>query len=233
LRILHGVLVAFAVALVVRAAWVQLWQGERWERMATWQHYSRNALPAPRGEILDVGGLPLAQSEVRVRLNIAPQELKETRRVARELKRLGVDAATIRRATDRKRKWVEIPKAFMPSDVAVLSALPGVHAEPSVQRDYVPLEGLRRIVGRTNIDDIGQDGLELVLDSLLRGERGATRAIRDARGRRYEPLDRRRTVRHQRRRHRHPRAEERRSAVPCELARVGQEHQQPRADRTV
>ena len=189
LRVVQGVLVAFAAALVFRAGWVQLWQGERWQRQAARQHYSRDALPAPRGEILDVAGVPLARSEVRVRLSVAPPELKDSRRLARDLRRLGVDAATIRRATDRKRKWVEIPKAFMPSDVAVVSAQPGVHAVPSVQRDYVPLEGLRRIVGRTSQADVGQDGLELVLDSLLRGERGSIRDLKGARGERYEPLD--------------------------------------------
>ncbi len=189
LRIVQGVLVGFAVALVLRAGWVQLWQGERWERLADRQHYSRNALPAPRGEILDVNGVPLAQSEVRVRLNFAPGEMKDRRRLARDLRRLGLDPATIKRATDRKRKWVELPRAFMPSEVAVVSAQPGVHTVPSVQRDYVPLDGLRRIVGRTNIDDIGQDGLELVLDSLLRGERGSTKPFKGARGERYETLD--------------------------------------------
>lgn len=189
LRVVQGVLVAFGGALIIRAGWVQLWQGERWQRQAARQHYARNALPAPRGEILDVGGVPLAQSEVRVRLNIAPPELKDPRRVARDLRRLGVDAATIRRATDLKRKWVEIPRAFMPSEVAVVSALPGVHAVPRVQRDYVPLEGMRSIVGRTTREDVGQDGIELVLDSLLRGERGSTRALRDVKGKRYESLD--------------------------------------------
>lgn len=189
LRVVQGVLVSFAAALVLRAAWVQLWQGERWERLATRQHYSRNALPAPRGEILDVAGVPLAQSEVRVRLNVAPPEVRDMRRLARDLRRLGVDAATVRRATDRKRKWVEIPKAFMPSEVAVVSAMRGVHPDPSVQRDYVPLEGLRRIVGRTTGDGVGQDGLELVLDSLLRGERGSVRALKGARGEQYESLE--------------------------------------------
>ena len=189
LRIVHGVLVAFAVALVVRAGWVQLWQGERWERQAARQHFSNTALPAPRGEILDVAGVPLAQSEVRVRLNVAPPEVKDPRRLARDLRRLGIDAATVRRATDRKRKWVEIPKAFMPSEVAVVSAMRGVHPVPSVQRDYVPFEGMRRIVGRTTPAGSGQDGIELVLDSLLRGERGSTRALKGARGERYESLD--------------------------------------------
>ena len=188
LRIVQAVLVAFAVALVGRAAWVQLWQGERWERLARRQHYTRSAVPAPRGEILDVAGVPLAQSEVQVQLNIAPYEVKDRRLLVRELRRLHVDASTLRRATDWKRKWVEIPKAFMASEVAVVSAMPGVHAVPSQQRDYVPLDGMRRIVGRIK-DGTGQDGLELVLDSLLQGERGATRALKDARGRKYESLD--------------------------------------------
>ena len=189
LRIVQMVLVAFAGALIARSAWVQLWQGERWERMAMRQHYSRTALPAPRGEILDVAGVPMAQSEVRVRINVAPHEVRDPRRLARELKRLGIDATTIRRAIDPKRKWVELSKAFMPSEVAVVSALKGVYEVPSVQRDYVPLDGLRRIVGRTTPEGVGQDGLELVLDSLLRGERGSTRALRDVRGQRYESLD--------------------------------------------
>lgn len=189
LRVVHGVLVTFAAALVLRAAWVQLWQHEKWERLANSQHYARNALPAPRGEILDVAGVPLAQSEVRVRLGIAPDEVKEPRRLARELSRLRVDAATIRRATDRKRRWVEIPRAFMPSEVATTSRLKGVYPVPLVQRDYVPLEGLRKIVGRTNSADVGLDGIEFVLDSLLRGERGSTRALLGVGGRRYESLD--------------------------------------------
>ena len=189
IRIVQGVLVAFAAALVVRAGWVQLWQGERWERMAERQHYSRNALPAPRGDILDIQGVPLAQSEVRVQLRVAPGEVKDRKRLARDLRRLGIDAGTVRRVSDPKRKWVEIPKQFMPSEVAVVSAQKGVYPLVSVQRDYVPLDGLRRIVGRTTREGAGQDGLELVLDSLLQGERGSTRALRDVRGTRYESLD--------------------------------------------
>src|SRR4030095_1358444 len=139
------------------------------------------ALPAPRGEILDVAGLPLAQSEVRVRLNFAPGEMKDRRRLPAGLAPRGLAPPLVRRATDPKRKWVEVAKAFMPSDVAVVSAQPGVHTVPLIQRDYVPLEGVRRIVGRTNIEDIGQDGLELVLDSLLRGERGSIRPFKGGR----------------------------------------------------
>ena len=79
----------------------------------------------------------------------------------------------------------------MPSEVSVVSALRGVHAEAAtMQRDYVPLDGLRRIVGpheRRATPDV--DGLELVLDSLLRGERGSTTTLRARGGRQYESLD--------------------------------------------
>jgi cell division protein FtsI (penicillin-binding protein 3) len=188
-RIVHGALVAFAVALVVRAAWVQLWDGERWSRLAEGQHYARTSVPAPRGEILDVTGVPLARSEVRVHLNVVPTNVRESRRLQRDLQRLGVDAATRRRAGDRNRKWVPIRKAFLPSEVVAVSALKGVVTEPSVQRDYLPGDGLRPVVGRTAPDGTPLDGVELMLDSLLRGERGTARALLGARGQRYESLD--------------------------------------------
>lgn len=186
LRIVHGVLVAFAVALVVRSGWVQLWQGETWERLAARQQYAQSALPAPRGEILDVAGMPLAQSQVQVRLNVVPKEVKEPRRLARSLQRLGVDRATLRRVADQSRKWVPISRTFLPSDVATITAMPGVRPEAVVDRHYVPSEGIRRVVGRTNGDGVGTEGLESMLDSLLRGERGSVRALLGPGGVRYE-----------------------------------------------
>lgn len=186
LRIVHGALVLFAVSLVLRSAWVQLWQGDMWERQAARQHYAQSALPAPRGDILDVAGVPLAQSQVQVKLNVVPQEVKEPRRLARSLQRLGVDRATLRRVADRSRKWVPINRTYLPSEVATVTALPGVRREAVVERHYVPSEGIRRIVGRTNGEGSGIEGLEFTLDSLLRGERGSVKALVGARGERYE-----------------------------------------------
>lgn len=189
LRVVHGALVAFGVALAGRAAWVQLWQGERWARMAEAQHYARGAVPPPRGQILDVSGVPLARSEVRVHLNVVPANVTEPRRLQRALERLGVDRATRQRAGDRRRKWVPIRKGFMPSEVAAVLPLKGIVSLTSVQRDYLPGDGLRPIVGRTSLEGQGLDGIELMLDSLLHGERGSTRALLGARGQRYESLD--------------------------------------------
>ncbi|HSA56649.1 MAG TPA: penicillin-binding protein 2, partial [Gemmatimonadaceae bacterium] len=186
LTVVHLVLLAFAGALVARSAWVQLWQSDSWERLASRQHYAQAALPAPRGEILDVAGFPLAQNQMRVRVNVVPSDVREPRRLTRALQRLGVDRETLRRVTDRRRKWVPIRQVFLPSDVAPLLSIRGVRVEPVGGREYAPSEGLRKIVGRTNSAGEGLDGIEASLDSMLQGERGSARVRVGARGQRYE-----------------------------------------------
>jgi cell division protein FtsI (penicillin-binding protein 3) len=112
--------------------------------------------------------------------------VREPRRLARSLQRLGVDRATLRRVADPKRRWVPIARTFLSSDVATIAAMRGVRAEPVGGRTYIPSEGIRRIVGRTNSNGDGLDGIELSLDSVLRGERGTVKALVGARGERYE-----------------------------------------------
>lgn len=186
LTVVQVVLLGFAAALVARSAFVQLWQGETWERLASRQHFAQAALPAPRGEILDLAGLPLAQNQMRVRVNVVPTDVREPRRLTRALQRLGVDRATLRRVVDRKRKWVPIRQVFLPSDVASLRSIRGVRIEPAGGREYAPSEGLRKIVGRMNSAGEGLDGIEASMDSLLQGERGSARVRVGARGQRYE-----------------------------------------------
>lgn len=189
LTIVNGLLLAFALALVARSAWVQLWEGEIWERLASRQHYAHNALPAPRGEVLDVAGVPLAQSLVRVRLAVVPPEVREPRRLTRLLERLGVDRATRRRVIDRRRKWVALAGTYLASEVEPIRALRGVRVEAVGERVYMPSDGLRKIVGRTGEGGAGADGIEMTLDSVLHGERGTVRALVGARGERYESPD--------------------------------------------
>lgn len=189
LSVLHVGLALFAIALVVRAAKVQILDGDRWALAAEKQHYARTSLDAPRGEIRDVAGTPLARSQERVKLSIAPGEVRDMRQLTRQLARLGVERNLIRRASDRKRKWVELRPSFEPADVAQVVQIPGVHAEEVGERLYVINEGVRRIVGRTDDDGKPVDGLELALDSLLRGERGTAAAFRGPKGERYESPD--------------------------------------------
>ena len=60
LRLIGGSLALFVVALIGRAAYVQLWQRGTWTARADRQHYADADQPAPRGRILDATGFVLA-----------------------------------------------------------------------------------------------------------------------------------------------------------------------------
>ncbi|HET7459393.1 MAG TPA: penicillin-binding transpeptidase domain-containing protein [Gemmatimonadaceae bacterium] len=186
LGIVHGVLALFAVALVGKAGKEQLWRGDYWSRLAERQHYIADSLPAPRGEILDATGTTLAESRELVQLKVAPREVKNRRTLAAALRRAGVGAEWVKRATDVKRAWVEIPGRFLPSDVSPAVAMRGVYAAPVLERVMSTTDGTRRVVGRVAPNGSPLDGIELSLDSILRGERGTTTVLRDARGRSFE-----------------------------------------------
>lgn len=186
--LIHISMLIFAALLVARAAQVQLWQGATWEKRAERQHWASADVPAPRGEILDAAGAPLAENRELVRLSIAPKEIRDARRLSRELSRSGVSREWVRKASDRKRSWVRLPGRFLPSDVAPLTAMRGVYAEPVFERVYTSRQATRKVVGRVDADGRAMDGLELALDSILRGTQGRGTVAREARGRNVETL---------------------------------------------
>lgn len=190
LSILHIALALFALALVGRSAKVQILDGSDWDQAAEKQHYAQTSLDAPRGEIRDASGIPLARSQDRVKISIAPPDVADLRELTRLLTRLGVERSVVRRVNDKKHKWVELRQTFQPSDVASIVRIQGVHSRSVNERLYVVNEGVRRIVGRTGPDGAAVDGLELALDSLLRGERGRASAFRGPHGERYESPER-------------------------------------------
>ena len=183
-QVVHGALGAFAALLVIRAAQVQLWEGRAWAARAHKQHYGAKAIPAPRGGLLDARGVPLAQSRELVKLSIAPQEVRDRRALGKSLRKLGVPPGWVARATDAKRKWVVLPGRYLPVDASDVTAMRGVYTEVAIDRVYAHGEAMRRVIGRVGADDEPIDGLELALDSLLRGKEGTLLVARDARGRR-------------------------------------------------
>ena len=184
--IVHGALVLFVAAIVAKAAQVQLFQADRWRTSATRQQVTDASMPAPRGAVTDAGGRVLVESRELVQLRVAPREVKDRAALRRALAVAKVPADWIARAADSTRAWVEIPGRYLPSVAAPAIALRGVHAAPVVERISTATDAVRRIVGR--MDDTGQplDGVELALDSVLRGARGTALLVRDARGGRFE-----------------------------------------------
>lgn len=193
IALVHGALVLFALALIVRAGQVQLLERAQWAARAERQHFASSTVPAPRGNIYDVRGTPLAMSREMMRLSIAPREVASPKALSRALSRLGVPRSAITRAADTHRAWVPLPGSYLPSEVQEVVSMRGVYSEPVEERVYTERAATRRVVGwvdsRQGERHGGGGGLELTLDSLLSGIDGRTTLARDSRGRKMDQTE--------------------------------------------
>src|SRR5215207_11453993 len=103
--LVHLGLAGFAGALLFRSASVQLLQRSRWAASAQHQQSVDATIPAPRGDILDVQGELMAQSRETVKLEVAPQDVRDRHALRVALVKAGVSAEWAARATDVSRKW--------------------------------------------------------------------------------------------------------------------------------
>jgi cell division protein FtsI (penicillin-binding protein 3) len=183
---IHLSLVLFGLGLLAKSAQLQIVEGKEWAERAARQQRSAQAMPAGRGEIRDISGAVLAQSREMLQISIAPRDLRDRGRARLLLATADVPPEWIDRATDTTRRWVTLPGRHYALDVAELLSLRGVHPTPTSERVYAMSQGLRSIVGRVGRDGEPLDGLELALDSLLRGTGGSAQVVRDGRGRELE-----------------------------------------------
>jgi len=189
LAIVHAFLILFALALVARAGKVQVIEGKDWVARARRQHFFAGSMSAPRGEILDASGNTLVESREMTRVAVALPEVRDTAFVLKALHHARVDADAVRAAIARRRRWIEVPGLYTTADVASLSKLNGIHLTPVLQRVYANSGGIKRIVGSLDGQGNPLDGLELALDTLLRGDSGKVRLARDKDGRALDSPD--------------------------------------------
>ena len=181
--LVHASLALLALAVIGKAVHVQLVQGGGWAAQARRQQFSSQEVPAPRGLILDASGRTLATSRELVRFEVAPKQVRDPAKLRRALVAAGVPAADAARAVDKTRQWVVLRGQFVAEDVASIIAMRGVRTTPVSNRTYSTSGGLRALIGRVDANGNAVEGLELALDSVLRGTRGASSLGRDAKGR--------------------------------------------------
>ncbi|HEY0242622.1 MAG TPA: penicillin-binding transpeptidase domain-containing protein, partial [Gemmatimonadaceae bacterium] len=184
--VIHLMLGLFAALLIGQAARVQLVQGKDWAERARRQHFSNRAFAAARGNIFDAAGNILGQSREMFTVSIAPNEVTDARALSREMRSLGVRSQWVRAALDKRRKWVTLPGLHVPSDIAELMSVKGVHTATVMNREYASAPGIRKIVGTLDPDGRPLGGIELSLDSVLRGDSAVAALARDVRGRRLD-----------------------------------------------
>ncbi|HEX9292480.1 MAG TPA: penicillin-binding transpeptidase domain-containing protein [Gemmatimonadales bacterium] len=189
LRVVEIGLAAGLVALVLRAAQVQLVEGHKYAAAARAQRTERVVLDARRGTLFDRHGLGLALTQETYHVGIAPNELRDPARDAATIARqLRVALRDVERGLRRRYAWFAGP--FTTADVQPLRTTRGVHLEPVLRRFYPSAEFARAVIGRVGEDGRGGGGggggLERLLDSLLAGTPGAAVVLKDRSGREYE-----------------------------------------------
>jgi len=186
----EAVLGLLLLALLVRSAQVQLFQGSRWAAEARQERTERVVLEAPRGALLDRHGTPLALTQETYHVGVAPNELRDPDRdpvtIARALR---LPAAEVQGEMDRRYAYFAGP--FSAGAVQGIRDLHGVHLESVLNRFYPSPDFARAVIGR--VGDAGQkpSGLERTLDSLLAGTPGAAVVLKDRAGREYDSPARR------------------------------------------
>jgi cell division protein FtsI (penicillin-binding protein 3) len=183
-RLLLGAFLLLTGAVLVRAFQVQVVQGGIWRERALEQHGDTLALPAPRGTMYDRNGIPLAATQEVYRVAVAPREIADVERVVALLaEHCQLTRSGARRVATGQDSWVVLPGQYPASVREALDGTQGLHFESVLRRFYPHRTLALELLGAVGIDGIAQGGLELELDSVLRGTAGRATVRRDSRGR--------------------------------------------------
>ncbi|MFL6587533.1 MAG: peptidoglycan D,D-transpeptidase FtsI family protein [Luteimonas sp.] len=190
LMLVGGALGLGAVALVGRAVDLQLIDNAFYQQKADARFRREVPIPASRGMITDRNGEPLAISSPVESLWANPQELsKHPDRLPELAQATGLPLEELSRAVSQRadKEFMYIPRHRRISPVAAKRVLdlgvPGVFSQREYRRFYPQGEAVSHVLGFTNIDDNGQEGVELAFDEWLAGVPGAQNVIRDRHGR--------------------------------------------------
>jgi cell division protein FtsI (penicillin-binding protein 3) len=180
------------MGLVARAAYVQVIANDFFLRQGEVRFARTLMLPANRGRVLDRNGLLLASSVPAPSIWANPEDVERDPVKLRELARLlqMSPAELDRKLKDEEKTFVWLRRQMDEPVVKEILALniKGVYDIKEYKRLYPEGEAAAHIVGFTNVEDQGQEGVELVFQKQLAGKAGSRRVIKDRLGRVVEAV---------------------------------------------
>ncbi len=179
------------LGLAGRAGYVQVIDNDFFQKQGKVRYARTLELPANRGRILDRNGLILASSVPASSLWAIPEDVDsdspQVKAKLRQLARL-IDmplAELNKKLADEDKTFVWIKRQIdepVAREIAALN-IAGIYQRTEYKRQYPEGEAAAHVVGFTNVEDMGQEGVELTFNKELAGRAGSRRVIKDRLGR--------------------------------------------------
>jgi len=170
-----------------RAVYVQVLGNDFFQRQGEVRFARTLELPANRGRILDRNGLILASSIPAPSIWAIPEDIVANKAQLVELARLlDMPVAELnKKLADEDKNFVWIKRQVDDAVAQKITALgiKGIYQRKEYKRQYPEGETIAHVVGFTNIEDHGQEGMELAFNKELGGRAGSRRVIKDRLGR--------------------------------------------------
>ncbi|MDH5764621.1 MAG: penicillin-binding transpeptidase domain-containing protein [Gammaproteobacteria bacterium] len=187
---------AMAIAgLLWRALSMQVVNREFFKQQGDARQLRVVTVPAHRGDIYDRNGEPLAISTPVDTVWLNPVEsLKEGTEFTKLAEVLGLESKDLKQKvnSNSKREFLYVKRHVDPELGKKVQALklPGVYLQREYKRYYPAGEVASHLIGFSNVDDVGQEGIELAYEEWLRGVAGSKKIIRDRLGRAIDDVER-------------------------------------------
>jgi cell division protein FtsI (penicillin-binding protein 3) len=187
-----GAIALAFVGLAARAVYIQVVANDFFQRQGEVRFARTLDLPSNRGRILDRNGMILASSVPSPSIWAIPEDVEidkvQMQRLAKLLEIPVADLAKKLEDEDKTFVWI---KRQIDNDAAKQIAemnIKGIYQRKEYKREYPEGESAVHVVGFTNVEDKGQEGVELTFNQELSGRNGSRRVIKDRLGRAVEDV---------------------------------------------
>jgi cell division protein FtsI (penicillin-binding protein 3) len=191
-RVVLCVLFLAFLSLLVRAIYLQAFSTSFLQSQGEQRYAVNLEMPATRGKITDRNGEMLASSIPAYAVGIEPEDLDATpEELVQVAQLLGIPLADLKKkAADPVHKFVYLKRQVPAAAAQAIGKLgiPGIRENKEFRREYPQGEMMAHVVGYTNVDDAGQEGIELAWQKSLAGQDGSRRVIRNRLGQPVEDV---------------------------------------------
>lgn len=182
-------------ALLARAVEMQMVDAVFFERQGDARHLRLVTVPAHRGDILDRNGEPLAISTPVSSIWMNPQQIDvDDANFSKLAKLLDIQSSMLKEkiSVNQEKEFIYLKRHVSPELASKIQDLKiaGVALQSEYRRYYPAGEITAHVLGFADIDDSGQEGIELAYNDWLKGEPGKKRVIRDRLGRAFDDIER-------------------------------------------